>query len=49
MRLLIFEALGKLTSMIAAIAKVHHAAIATRNTKDFEGCEIRVLNPWAGE
>jgi len=31
---------------IAAIAVVHGAAVATRNTRDFEGCGISVLNPW---
>jgi toxin FitB len=31
---------------IAAIAYVHGAALATRNTVDFEGCGIRVVNPW---
>lgn len=32
--------------MIAAIAKQAGAAIATRNTGDFEGCGIAVINPW---
>jgi toxin FitB len=32
--------------MIAAIAKVQNAAIATRNVRDFEGCGIRIINPW---
>ena len=32
--------------MIAAIAKCHNAVIATRNTKDFEGCGIKMINPW---
>ena len=32
--------------MIAAIAKIHNAAIATRNTKDFVGCGIEIINPW---
>lgn len=32
--------------MIAAIAKSNNAAIATRNTKDFQGCDIKVINPW---
>ena len=33
--------------MLAAIARSHHAAIATRNVRDFEGCGISVINPWA--
>lgn len=32
--------------MIAAIVKHHNAAIATRNTKDFQGCGIKLINPW---
>lgn len=32
--------------MIAAVAKVQKASIATRNTKDFEGCGITLINPW---
>ena len=33
--------------MIAAIAKSQHAAIATRNIKDFSGCGLEIINPWA--
>jgi predicted nucleic acid-binding protein len=33
-------------AQIAAIASVHGAALATRNTGDFEGCGIRLINPW---
>ena len=31
---------------IAAIARVQGAAVATRNSRDFEGCGIEVINPW---
>ena len=31
---------------IAAIARASDAPIATRNVKDFDGCGIRVINPW---
>lgn len=31
---------------IAATARAHGAAIVTRNVSDFEGCGIRVINPW---
>lgn len=31
---------------IAAIARAHGAAVATRNVGDFEGCGIDVINPW---
>jgi len=33
-------------AQIAAIAKANRAAIATRNTTDFEHCGVRVMNPW---
>lgn len=31
---------------IAAIARSHAAVVATRNTADFEGCGVRVEDPW---
>ncbi|MCB9342629.1 MAG: type II toxin-antitoxin system VapC family toxin [Saprospiraceae bacterium] len=31
---------------IAAIARAHNAAVATRNIRDFEGCGIKLINPW---
>ena len=31
---------------IAAIARANEAAVATRNTRDFEDCGIEVINPW---
>jgi hypothetical protein len=31
---------------IAAIARATDAPIATRNVKDFDGCGVRVINPW---
>jgi predicted nucleic acid-binding protein len=34
-------------AQIAAIAHSRGAALATRNTPDFEHCGIEVLNPWA--
>lgn len=34
-------------AMIAAIAASRGAALATRNVKDFAGCGIDVINPWA--
>jgi len=44
------QAIGKpiseLDAQIAAIAQVHGASLATRNTADFEGCGITLLNPW---
>ena len=35
--------------LIAAIARAHNAPVATRNTPDFEGCGIGLINPWAVE
>ncbi len=32
---------------IAAIARARQAAITTRNTADFAGCGIAVIDPWA--
>ena len=32
--------------LIAAIARFHGLPIATRNSDDFEGCGIEVINPW---
>lgn len=32
--------------MIAAIVKSAEASLATRNIKDFEGCDISIINPW---
>jgi hypothetical protein len=33
-------------AQIAAIAQSRNAAVATRNIGDFEGCGIRLVNPW---
>ena len=33
-------------AQIAAIAKANHATLATRNRDDFEGCGVRLVNPW---
>jgi predicted nucleic acid-binding protein len=32
---------------IAAIARVHGMAVATRNVRDFEDCGVAVIDPWA--
>lgn len=37
-----------LDAMIASIARVHDAAVATRNLKHFEGCGLVLHDPWAG-
>jgi predicted nucleic acid-binding protein len=45
------RALGRpmspLDGQIAAIASIHHAALATRNTDDFEACGLSLINPWS--
>ena len=33
-------------AQIAAICRAHHAQLATRNGKDFQGTGIRVIDPW---
>ena len=33
---------------IAAISRAQGATVATRNTKDFEGCGIEIIDPWTG-
>jgi predicted nucleic acid-binding protein len=38
--------IGELDLLIAAIAAEHGATIATRNTGDFEGTGVRLVNPW---
>ncbi len=31
---------------IAAIARAHEAPVATRNTSDYEGCGVKLIDPW---
>jgi len=38
--------IAELDAQIAAIASVHGAALATRNTADFEDCGVQLVNPW---
>jgi toxin FitB len=33
-------------AQIAAICYTHQAIIATRNVADFQGCGIKIINPW---
>ena len=33
-------------ALIAAICRVHEAALATRNVRDFEGTGIELIDPW---
>ena len=34
-------------ALIAATAFVHGMALVTRNEKDFEGLDIKIINPWS--
>jgi hypothetical protein len=38
--------IGVEDSMIAAIARIHGAPVATRDAGGFEGCGLTVINPW---
>jgi len=38
--------ISQFDAQIAAIASAAGAGIATRNVADFEGCGIRVIDPW---
>jgi len=39
--------LAPLDAMIAAIALRHEAALATRNVRDFDVPDLRVIDPWS--
>lgn len=38
--------IGQFDAQIAAIARSRGAALATRNTRDFEDCGVKLINPW---
>jgi predicted nucleic acid-binding protein len=40
--------ISTLDAQIAAIARAHGAAVATRNVADFTDCGIEVVDPWQG-
>lgn len=40
--------IAEFDAQIAAIVRCRRAILATRNTSDFEGCGIRLVNPWSG-
>lgn len=38
--------ISQFDAMIAAIARTHHATVATRNIVDFEHCGVQLVDPW---
>jgi predicted nucleic acid-binding protein len=40
--------MSEFDAQIAAIARAKNAVIATRDTGDFEGCGVKLVNPWEG-
>lgn len=38
--------ISQFDATIAAITRSYSAKLATRNVKDFDGCDIDVINPW---
>lgn len=38
--------ISQFDAQIAAIAQSRGAQLATRNVDDFEGCGLRIINPW---
>jgi predicted nucleic acid-binding protein len=40
--------ISQFDAQIAAIARRAGAALATRNTADFERCSVALIDPWAG-
>jgi predicted nucleic acid-binding protein len=40
--------IAPLDAQIAAIARAHSAAVATRNVADFTDCGIDIVDPWRG-
>ncbi|MCD2178802.1 type II toxin-antitoxin system VapC family toxin [Rhizobium sp. C1] len=40
--------LSVMDGLLAATAVAHDLTLATRNTKDFAGLEVRLIDPWLG-
>lgn len=40
--------IGIADGQIAAIARCRRSTLATRDTGDFEGCGVKLVNPWQG-
>lgn len=41
------QPISQFDAQIAAVARSRGATLATRNTKDFQGCGVTLSNPWA--
>jgi predicted nucleic acid-binding protein len=41
--------LAEFDAQIAAVARSRRAILATRNVADFEGCGVRLVNPWQAQ
>lgn len=41
--------ISAMDSLIAATARCHGLAIATRNVADFKNCRVRTFNPWSDD
>ncbi len=37
---------NKVDSLIDATGRIHNLTVVTRNTDDFAGCDVPLLNPW---
>ncbi len=40
--------IAQFDAVIASICRSRNAAVATRNTSDFEHCGVAMINPWSG-
>jgi predicted nucleic acid-binding protein len=38
--------ISQMDAMIAGVARAHHAHLITRNGRDFEDCDIDLVDPW---
>ena len=38
--------ISTIDGLIASIARVHNLILVTRNERDFENCNVSILNPW---
>jgi predicted nucleic acid-binding protein len=46
-RLNVLRTLNTVDSLIAATARIHELTVVTRNLRDFQGCEVQLLDPWS--